>query len=83
MANPEVTRRGSGAAPGAYVLRPGTLVSAAVAVCLAQVALAIPAVLNGMFTTDLGPTTPSATSSAPPGPRRPAPPGHRSAAGRP
>ena len=36
MANPEVTRRGSGAVPGAYVLRPGTLVSAAVAVCLAR-----------------------------------------------
>jgi MFS family permease len=57
MANPEVTRRGPGAAPGAYVLRPGTLVSAAIAVCLAQVALAIPAVLNGMFTADLGPTS--------------------------
>ena len=57
MANSEATRRGPDTAPGAYVLRPGTLASAAVAVCLAQVALAIPAVLNGMFTTDLGPTS--------------------------
>ena len=57
MANSEATRRGTVAAAGAYVLRPGTLVSAAVAVCLAQVALAIPAVLNGLFTTDLGPTS--------------------------
>ena len=57
MANSEATRRGTDAAPGAYVLRPGTLASAAVAVCLAQVALAIPAVLNGLFTTDLGPTS--------------------------
>lgn len=49
MANPsEATRRGADAVAGAYVLTPGTLVSAAVAVCLAQVALAIPAVLNGM-----------------------------------
>ena len=32
----------------------GTLVAAAVAVCVAQVALAIPAVLNGLFQQDLG-----------------------------
>ncbi|MGF7238999.1 MAG: MFS transporter [Frankia sp.] len=32
----------------------GTLVSAALAVCVAQVALAIPAVLNGLFQQDLG-----------------------------
>ena len=57
MANPETARLGTDNAPGTYILRPGTLASAAVAVCLAQVALAIPAVLNGMFTTDLGPTS--------------------------
>jgi MFS family permease len=57
MANSEATRRGADAALGAYVLRAGTLASALVAVCLAQVALAIPAVLNGLFTTDLGPTS--------------------------
>jgi len=57
MANPEVTRPGAGTAAGSYVLGAGTLISAAAAVCLAQVALAIPAVLNGMFTTDLGPTS--------------------------
>jgi MFS family permease len=38
-------------------LTTGTLIAAAVAVCLAQVALAIPAVLNGLFQTDLGPTS--------------------------
>ena len=32
----------------------GTLVAAAVAVCVAQIALAIPAVLNGLFQLDLG-----------------------------
>ena len=32
----------------------GTLVAAAIAVCVAQVALAIPAVLNGLFQLDLG-----------------------------
>lgn len=32
----------------------GTLVAAAIAVCVAQVALAIPAVLNGLFQQDLG-----------------------------
>src|ERR1051326_9013281 len=34
----------------------GTLVAAAIAVCVAQVALAIPAVLNGLFQQDLGTT---------------------------
>src|SRR4051812_50152841 len=32
----------------------GTLVAAAIAVCVGQVALAIPAVLNGLFQLDLG-----------------------------
>jgi MFS family permease len=41
----------------ARALDRGTLVSAAVAVCIAQVALAIPAVLNGLFQQDLGTTS--------------------------
>ena len=40
-------------APPARLTR-GTLLAAALAVCVAQVALAIPAVLNGLFQTDLG-----------------------------
>lgn len=39
---------------GAARLTTGTLVAAAVAVCVAQIALAIPAVLNGLFQQDLG-----------------------------
>ena len=39
------------------VLQPGTLVAAVVAVCVAQMALAIPAVLNGLFQQDLGPSS--------------------------
>jgi MFS family permease len=46
-----------GTASGDHVLAPGTLTAAAVAVCLAQIALAIPAVLNGLFQQDLGPTS--------------------------
>ncbi len=57
MANLEAPGRGTDASPGPYVLDSGTLVAAAVAVCLAQVALAIPAVLNGLFQQDLGPTS--------------------------
>jgi len=57
MTHPRTASSGADTAAGAYVLSPGTLAAAAVAVCLAQVALAIPAVLNGMFTTDLGPTS--------------------------
>ncbi|HEY0716001.1 MAG TPA: MFS transporter [Streptosporangiaceae bacterium] len=41
----------------ARVLTRGTLIAAALAVCLAQVALAIPAVLNGLFQQDLGTTS--------------------------
>src|SRR6266702_2969443 len=37
----------------AHRLTRGTLVAAALAVCVAQVALAIPAVLNGLFQQDL------------------------------
>jgi MFS family permease len=51
----------SGDAAAAPVAAPrlsrGTLVAAALAVCVAQVALAIPAVLNGLFQQDLGPTS--------------------------
>ena len=39
-------------------MRAGTLIAAVLAVCVAQMALAIPAVLNGLFQQDL------ATSSA-------------------
>jgi MFS family permease len=39
---------------GISVLRPGTLIAAVIAVVLAQMALAIPAVLNGLFQQDLG-----------------------------
>lgn len=38
-------------------LSTGTLVAALLAVCVGQVALAIPAVLNGLFQTDLGTTS--------------------------
>jgi MFS family permease len=41
----------------AHQLTRGTLIAAALAVCLAQVALAIPAVLNGLFQQDLGTTS--------------------------
>ena len=39
---------------GSFVLRTGTLIAAALAVVLAQMALAIPASLNGLFQQDLG-----------------------------
>jgi MFS family permease len=57
MANLEAPGRGTDTSSGPYILDSGTLVAAAVAVCLAQVALAIPAVLNGLFQQDLGPTS--------------------------
>lgn len=53
MADLEAPGRRTDAASGMYVLGPGTLTAAAIAVCLAQVALAIPAVLNGLFQQDL------------------------------
>jgi MFS family permease len=37
-----------------YVMRAGTLIAAVVAVCVAQMALASPAVLNGLFQQDIG-----------------------------
>jgi MFS family permease len=39
---------------GVYVLRTRTMIAAVLAVCLAQMALAIPAALNGLFQQDLG-----------------------------
>ncbi len=45
------------AASGGRPLTTGTLVAALLAVCVGQVALAIPAVLNGLFQTDLGTTS--------------------------
>jgi MFS family permease len=44
----------AGQPPG---LSRGTLVAATLAVCVAQIGLAIPAVLNGLFQQDLGPTS--------------------------
>lgn len=40
-----------------YVLTPRTLIAAALAVCVGQIALATPAVLNGLFQQDLSPTS--------------------------
>jgi MFS family permease len=42
---------------GSYLLRPRNIFAAALAVCLAQTALSIPASLNGLFQQDLGPTS--------------------------
>src|SRR5918912_3873022 len=44
---------GSGTADRDYRLTTGTLVAAVVAVCLAQMSLSVPAVLNGLFQRDL------------------------------
>ncbi len=52
---PSTETRGAIGAPPR--LTTGTLVAAAIAVCVAQVALAIPAVLNGLFQEDLGTTS--------------------------
>lgn len=40
-----------------HTLTPGTLTAAAFAACVGSVALAIPAVLNGLFQADMGPTS--------------------------
>jgi MFS family permease len=48
--------RGDTAASG-YRLTTGTLVAAALAVCIAQMALSVPAVLNGLFQQDLSPSS--------------------------
>ena len=54
MADVRTARRRPYIPAGIYVLRPGTLIAAVIAVCLAQMALATPAVLNGLFQQDLG-----------------------------
>jgi len=51
------SRRVRTSAPGRPGLPAGTLVAVAIAVCVAQVGLAIPAVLNGLFQQDLGTTS--------------------------
>jgi MFS family permease len=49
------TTKNAGYIPsGIYVLRAGTLIAAVLAVCVAQMGVAIPAVLNGLFQQDLG-----------------------------
>ena len=57
MAETEIPRRVGHAPAGMYVLGAGTLVAAALAVLVAQVGFAVPAVLNGLFQQDLGPTS--------------------------
>ena len=57
MAETEIPRRAGHAPAGMYVLSAGTLVAAALAVLVAQVGFAVPAVLNGLFQRDLGPTS--------------------------
>src|SRR6478609_5046128 len=54
MTTLDSTRSSSAAVPQAHRLSRGTLIAACVAACVAQVALAIPAVLNGLFQQDLG-----------------------------
>jgi MFS family permease len=54
MADLKTVKRRTFAPTGAYVLRTRTLVAAILAVILAQMALAIPASLNGLFQQDLG-----------------------------
>jgi MFS family permease len=50
----ETARTRTYIAPGAFVLRPRALLAVVLAVFVAQMALAIPAVLNGLFQQDLG-----------------------------
>jgi MFS family permease len=57
MSTTDVSGGGPAAPAKAHRLSRGTLVAAALGVCVAQVALAIPAVLNGLFQQDLGPTS--------------------------
>ncbi len=57
MAELEIPLQEAATAPaGTQVLTRGTLAAAALAVLVAQVGFAVPAVLNGMFQQDLGPT---------------------------
>jgi MFS family permease len=57
VADLNTTRHGTDTAGSVYTLTPGTLAAAAFAACVGSVALAIPAVLNGLFQADLGPTS--------------------------
>ena len=57
MSTLDVSGEGLAAPAEPRTLSRGTLVAAAFGVCVAQVALAIPAVLNGLFQKDLGPTS--------------------------
>jgi MFS family permease len=57
MATVDAHTDNAGEGPAPRVLTRGTLVAAALGVCLAQVALAIPAVFNGLFQQDLGTTS--------------------------
>jgi MFS family permease len=54
MADLKTAKRRISAPSGAYVLHTRTLIAAVLAVILAQMALAIPAALNGLFQQDLG-----------------------------
>ncbi len=54
MANLKTVKRLTFAPTGTYALRARTLIAAVLAVILAQMALAIPAALNGLFQQDLG-----------------------------
>ncbi|HUN38030.1 MAG TPA: MFS transporter [Trebonia sp.] len=54
---PDLAQAGPAGEAHEYVLTPRTLIAAALSVCLAQIALAIPAVLNGLFQQDLSPTS--------------------------
>src|SRR5579875_817924 len=54
MASTAQTAGGEGKRARGYTLDTGTLIAAALAVCVAQIGLAIPAVLNGLFQKDLG-----------------------------
>jgi MFS family permease len=54
MAELKIVKKRSTVALGPYVLRTRTLIAAVLAVVLAQMALAIPASLNGLFQQDLG-----------------------------
>ncbi len=51
---PQTPHKGKHVPGNVSALRPGTLIAAVIAVCLAQMALANPAVLNGLFQQDLG-----------------------------
>jgi MFS family permease len=57
MADVRTVSRRAYTPAGIYVLQPRTLIAAVFAVILAQMALAIPASLNGLFQQDLGPSS--------------------------